>query len=159
MVAADVTLDELRPLLSYILQEAYLRSHRERDRVDAPKAFLTTVLARLAIDRLRSARARRESYFRPLATGAARRQPRGSRRGRRDAVARVHGGARPARGAQLAARRDRRDPWADGGGKAGATRLPIFGAEKVARLWVQLGRDTPYALEPVDVNGPPARAQ
>ena len=31
--------------------------------------------------------------------------------------------------------------YADGGGKARATRLPIYGAAKVARLWAKLGAD------------------
>ena len=71
-------MEELRPLLLSIayrmlgsfgdaedvVQEAYLRLHRE-DRVDAPKAFLTTVTTRLAIDQLRSARRQRETYLGP----------------------------------------------------------------------------------------------
>jgi RNA polymerase sigma-70 factor (ECF subfamily) len=49
-----------------IVQEAFLRFHREaRDgtEIESPKAYLSTVTTRLAIDHLRSARARRESYF------------------------------------------------------------------------------------------------
>jgi RNA polymerase sigma-70 factor, ECF subfamily len=75
MAATDVTPDELRPLLfslAYrlvgsageaedLVQEAFLRYHRA-NAVAAPKAFLTTVVTRLAIDHLRSARVRRESY-------------------------------------------------------------------------------------------------
>ena len=71
-------MEELRPLLLSIayrmlgsfgdaedvVQEAYLRLHRE-DRVESPKAFLTTVTTRLAIDQLRSARRQREVYFGP----------------------------------------------------------------------------------------------
>jgi RNA polymerase sigma-70 factor (ECF subfamily) len=71
--------EELRPLLfgiAYrmvgevgdaedVVQEAYLRLHRERDEVRSPKAFLTTVTTRLAIDHLRSARVRRETYVGP----------------------------------------------------------------------------------------------
>jgi RNA polymerase sigma-70 factor (ECF subfamily) len=70
---------ELRPLLfsvAYrmlgsvaeaedVVQEAFLRAHRatrEGTRVDSPKAYLTAVTTRLAIDQLRSARVRRESY-------------------------------------------------------------------------------------------------
>jgi RNA polymerase sigma-70 factor (ECF subfamily) len=48
-----------------VVQDAFLRWHRtQRDgvRVESPKAFLATVTTRLAIDELRSARARRESY-------------------------------------------------------------------------------------------------
>jgi RNA polymerase sigma-70 factor (ECF subfamily) len=75
MAAPDVTAAALRPLVFSIalrmvgsageaedlVQEAYLRLHREGE-VRAPKAFLTTVVTRLAIDHLRSARVRRETY-------------------------------------------------------------------------------------------------
>jgi RNA polymerase sigma-70 factor (ECF subfamily) len=71
-------MEELRPLLLSIayrmlgsfgdaedvVQEAYLRLHRE-DQVESPKAFLTTVTTRLAIDQLRSARRQRETYLGP----------------------------------------------------------------------------------------------
>ena len=70
-----MTSEELRPLMlsiayrmvgSYseaedLVQEAYLRLHAAGD-VESPKAWLTTVTARLAIDHLRSARVRREQY-------------------------------------------------------------------------------------------------
>jgi RNA polymerase sigma-70 factor (TIGR02957 family) len=66
---------ELRPLMLSIayrmvgsfseaedlVQEALLRLHEAED-VDDPKAWLTTVVTRLAIDHLRSARVRREQY-------------------------------------------------------------------------------------------------
>jgi RNA polymerase sigma-70 factor (ECF subfamily) len=72
--------EELRPLLFSIayrmlgsvaeaedvVQEAFLRYHRTLDggtTIDAPKPWLTTVTTRLAIDQLRSARARREEYI------------------------------------------------------------------------------------------------
>jgi RNA polymerase sigma-70 factor (TIGR02957 family) len=48
-----------------IVQEALLRLHRTRksgERIESPRAYLATVVTRLAIDHLRSARARRESY-------------------------------------------------------------------------------------------------
>ena len=74
--------EELRPLLfsiAYrmlgsvgdaedIVQEAMLRAERaeaEGERIESRKAFLTTVATRLAIDQLRSARARRETYIGP----------------------------------------------------------------------------------------------
>ena len=82
---------ELRPLLFSIayrmvgsaseaedlVQEAYLRFHRAvagGAEVDSPKAYLSAVTTRLAIDHLRSARARREQYVgdwlpEPLVTG------------------------------------------------------------------------------------------
>lgn len=49
-----------------ILQEAWLRwQHTDRGAVREPKAFLTTVTARLAINLAQSARVRRESYTGP----------------------------------------------------------------------------------------------
>ena len=71
---------ELRPLLfsiAYrmigsvseaedIVQEAFLRYHRAQPtEVENPKAYLSAVTTRLAIDHLRSARARREQYVGP----------------------------------------------------------------------------------------------
>jgi RNA polymerase sigma-70 factor (TIGR02957 family) len=48
-----------------VVQEAFLRLHRARDegqRIEFPRAYLSTVVTRLAIDQLRSARVRRETY-------------------------------------------------------------------------------------------------
>jgi RNA polymerase sigma-70 factor (ECF subfamily) len=48
-----------------LVQEAFLRLHREQREgaeIASPKSFLTTVVTRLAIDHLRSARVRREQY-------------------------------------------------------------------------------------------------
>ncbi|HET6870677.1 MAG TPA: RNA polymerase sigma-70 factor [Solirubrobacteraceae bacterium] len=48
-----------------VVQEALLRVHRALDggeRIESPRAFVATVTTRLAIDELRSARARRERY-------------------------------------------------------------------------------------------------
>ncbi|MGH8963880.1 MAG: RNA polymerase sigma-70 factor [Actinomycetes bacterium] len=50
---------------SDVVQEAYLRHHRalaEGTRIDSTRAWLSAVTTRLAIDHLRSARVRRESY-------------------------------------------------------------------------------------------------
>jgi RNA polymerase sigma-70 factor (TIGR02957 family) len=71
--------EELRPLMFSIayrmlgsateaedlVQEAYLRFHRATSQgevIESPKAYLSTVTTRLAIDALRSARARHEAY-------------------------------------------------------------------------------------------------
>jgi RNA polymerase sigma-70 factor (ECF subfamily) len=49
-----------------IVQEAYLRYHRAQPAdVESPKAYLSAVTTRLAIDHLRSARVRREEYVGP----------------------------------------------------------------------------------------------
>lgn len=45
-----------------ITQEALLRMHRTAATIEAPSAYAVTVTTRLAIDQLRSARARREVY-------------------------------------------------------------------------------------------------
>jgi RNA polymerase sigma-70 factor, ECF subfamily len=45
-----------------VVQEAFLRYHASAVEAESPKAFLATVTTRLAIDELRSARARREVY-------------------------------------------------------------------------------------------------
>jgi RNA polymerase sigma-70 factor (ECF subfamily) len=45
-----------------VVQEAFLRYHEADADAESPKAYLATVTTRLAIDELRSARARREVY-------------------------------------------------------------------------------------------------
>ena len=244
MAAPDVTPDSLRPLLfslAYrmvgevgeaedLVQEAFLRLHRE-PAVAAPKAFLTTVVTRLAIDHLRSARVRRETYAgpwlpEPLVRDAADEVEADETLSlaflallerltpveravyvlhelfgyAHEEVAEVVG-KRPANCRQILARarrhvdagrprfeptRERREAllarflaavragdveglagllaadavhYADGGGKARATLLPIYGPAKIARLWVALGAQAGgYALRVVDVNGQPGLA-
>jgi RNA polymerase sigma-70 factor, ECF subfamily len=82
MPTEAVTDEELRPLMfsiayrmvggiddaEEIVQEAYLRLHAAREEgteLESTKAFLATITTRLAIDHLRSARARREQYVGP----------------------------------------------------------------------------------------------
>jgi RNA polymerase sigma-70 factor (ECF subfamily) len=48
-----------------VAQEALLRLTRQEGRIDEPAAWMTTVVTRLSINVLRSARARRESYVGP----------------------------------------------------------------------------------------------
>jgi RNA polymerase sigma-70 factor (TIGR02957 family) len=79
MPTADELLDELRPgafAIAYrmlgsvseaedVVQEALLRLHRARlegERIESPRAYVSTVVTRLGIDQLRSARRRRETY-------------------------------------------------------------------------------------------------
>lgn len=48
-----------------MVQEGFLRLHKAREggeRIESPRAYLSTVVSRLALDHLRSARVRRESY-------------------------------------------------------------------------------------------------
>jgi len=48
-----------------VVQEGFFRLHRARERgerIESPRAYLSTVVSRLSLDQLRSARVRRESY-------------------------------------------------------------------------------------------------
>jgi RNA polymerase sigma-70 factor (TIGR02957 family) len=48
-----------------VVQEGFLRLHRAREvgeRIESPRAYLATVVSRLSLDQLRSARVRRETY-------------------------------------------------------------------------------------------------
>jgi RNA polymerase sigma-70 factor (ECF subfamily) len=48
-----------------VVQEGFLRLHRAQaggERIGSPRAYLSTVVSRLSLDQLRSARVRRESY-------------------------------------------------------------------------------------------------
>ena len=75
----EALLDELRPgafAIAYrmlgsvseaedLVQEALLRFHRaqaEGERIESPRAYVSTVVTRLGIDQLRSARRKRETY-------------------------------------------------------------------------------------------------
>jgi RNA polymerase sigma factor (sigma-70 family) len=52
-----------------IVQEALLRLHhtlQDGERIESPRAYLSTVVTRLCINHLRSARARRETYVEAL---------------------------------------------------------------------------------------------
>ena len=79
MTDREALLDELRPVaftIAYrmlgsvseaedVVQEALLRVHEALDageQIASPRAFVATVTTRLAINELRSARARRERY-------------------------------------------------------------------------------------------------
>ena len=75
----DEEFDELRPsafAIAYrmlgsvseaedVVQEGFLRLHQAREggeRIESPRAYLSTVVSRLSLDQLRSARVRRETY-------------------------------------------------------------------------------------------------
>src|SRR3954462_11600556 len=61
-----------------VVQEGFLRLHRARaggERIASPRAYLSTVVSRLSLDQLRSARVRRQTYVgewlpEPLVTSA-----------------------------------------------------------------------------------------
>jgi RNA polymerase sigma-70 factor (TIGR02957 family) len=61
-----------------VVQEGFLRLHRARaggERIESPRAYLSTVVSRLSLDHLRSAAVRRETYMgewlpEPLVTSA-----------------------------------------------------------------------------------------
>src|SRR3954451_3954901 len=61
-----------------MVQEGFLRLHRARargERIESPRAYLSTVVSRLSLDHLRSAAVRRETYVgewlpEPLVAGA-----------------------------------------------------------------------------------------
>src|SRR6266540_1728816 len=109
-----------------IVQEAFLRFHRDQQQgadIDSPRAWLSTLTTRLAINQVRSARARRETYGGHLAaraaadgTGDGRLRARGNRRLAVDGVPRLAGEPEPGRtscvpspgGLRLRLRRDRR---------------------------------------------------
>jgi len=48
-----------------VLQDAFLRWSEHAEPVESPRAFLTTIVVRLCLDALKSARARRETYVGP----------------------------------------------------------------------------------------------
>lgn len=48
-----------------VLQDAFLRWHGAAETIETPGAWLTTTVTRLCLDRLKSARARRETYIGP----------------------------------------------------------------------------------------------
>ena len=82
MTATEAAYQEYRPLsfaIAYrmtgsvaeaedIVQESFMRYHRATEggtAIDSPRAFVTTVTTRLAIDHMRSAKLRRETYVGP----------------------------------------------------------------------------------------------
>jgi RNA polymerase sigma-70 factor, ECF subfamily len=78
-IDADQAFSEYRPLLfgiAYrmlgsatdaedIVQDAFVRWLQRPDQLDSPSSYLSTVVVRLCIDQLRSARSRREAYVGP----------------------------------------------------------------------------------------------
>lgn len=48
-----------------VVQDAWLRWQKVEERIDSPAAYLTRIVTRLCLDRMKSARARRETYVGP----------------------------------------------------------------------------------------------
>lgn len=187
---------ELRPLLfsiAYrmigsvseaedIVQEAFLRYHRAQPGdVASPKAYLSAVTTRLAIDHLRSARVRREEYVGPWLP-----EPLLTDEGAGDPSARAELAdslslaflvllerLSPVERAAFLLREVFAYPYdeiaeaedvytyTDGGGKAQAPRRTVHGREHVARFMAGIARPdrgAPVAtLHAVLVNGVPGR--
>jgi hypothetical protein len=118
-----------------VVQDAWLRwQAADRDEILNAEAFLVTVATRLAIDRQRSARVRREIAFLLAA-----------QRGDVDQLREL-----------LAADAIQ---YSDGGGKGSAARKPIYGAEKIAGFYAAVRRTGRFPRDlvarPVVVNGDP----
>jgi RNA polymerase sigma factor (sigma-70 family) len=158
-----------------VVQEAFLRLHQTAQRneqIASPPAYLTTVVTRLSIGQLRSARARREQYVvdgtRHLAARARNhlreRRPRyhASRQQREDLVRRFLAAAQEGdlSGLEELLAQDAA-VHVDGGGKVPAVTRPVNGRDRVAR--VMSAGMTAMArrgvrLQIVEVNGQPGAA-
>lgn len=137
-----------------VVQDAWLRWHQaDRDEVRNAEAFLVTVTTRLALDRLRSARARNH------AGDATRRRKVSEEERQRLTVAflgaAISGdmdGVRELLAADAIM-------YTDGGGVVTAARKPIYGAAKIARFMVRVQRKSSFPDDPVYtpvlVNGDP----
>jgi RNA polymerase sigma-70 factor (ECF subfamily) len=150
-----------------VVQEAFLR-WRDAEDVREPAAFLTTVVTRLCIDQLKSARSRRERYVGPWlpeplmgespdASAAAERRTRfeASKEKQGELLARfllaIGTGEVSALVELLAADATL---YADGGGEVRAARRPIYGADRIARTLLGVVKDVPpdAQTELVEVN-------
>lgn len=214
-----------------VVQEAFLRYHASGVDAESPKAYLATVTTRLAIDELRSARARREVYPgewlpEPLVDDEAARHAETadslsmtflhlleklspveravfllrevfdygydevgrivgkSPENCRQILARAHAHIREGRRRFEVSREEREEvarrfiaawergdvdtlvEWlapdatvfGDGGGKAPSARVPLVGAERVAKALVGWGRqavERGFTYRPASVNGEP----
>src|SRR3954452_20524242 len=106
-----------------MVQEGFLRLHRARargERIESPRAYLSTVVSRLSLDHLRSAAVRRETYV-------GERLPAPPGGGRAEALRR-----RVAAGAARGRRRRRSCPQGRDG-RLAVARLPRPAREPVAR--------------------------
>src|SRR5918999_1027167 len=200
MTDRERLLDELRPVafaIAYrmlgsvsaaedVVQEALLRVHQALDageQIASPRAFVATVTTRLAINELRSARARRERYVgewlpEPIVTGGHDDPARHAERAdslslamlvlleslspeQRDELARRFFAA--AEGGDLAELEALLahdvELTGDGGGKVPALARSLRGRNRVARTLInffrQVARLPGVSLRPVEVNGGP----
>jgi DNA-directed RNA polymerase specialized sigma24 family protein len=148
-----------------VVQETMLRVHRELragTEPESPKAYVTAIATRLAIDQLRSARRRRETYVgpwlpEPLLTDTARFEPSATAR---DALAeRFFAAAQEGELAGLEALLAADATLTgDGGGQAHAFPAPLHGRARVAhaiRAIFRQGARLGARAEPAHVNGQP----
>jgi RNA polymerase sigma-70 factor (ECF subfamily) len=159
-----------------VVQEAFLRYHEAGVEADSPKAYLATVTTRLAIDELRSARARREVYPgewlpEPLVDDEAARH---AETADSLSLAFLHllEQLSPVERAVFLLREvfdcdtealvellaADATVYGDGGGKAPSVPVPLVGAERVAKAligWGRQGRERGVEHRPALVNGEP----
>ncbi len=161
-----------------VVQEAWLRLERaDAEAIENLDAWLTTVVARLALDRLRSARARRETYVGPwlpeplvsddpadrvtldesvsYALLTVLERPRfAASRDEHDRAVRAFAQAVAEGNLEgLVAVLDPDVVWtSDGGGRAPAVRKPLRGGARVARAWAALRHKIHEPME-IKLNG------
>ena len=139
-----------------VLHDAWLRLHdQDVAALDEPEAWLVTVTTRLALDRLRRAKAEREHYTgpwlpEPLVPDAEHPDA---------ALERSESLTLPSLDTLQALFAEDAVHISDGGGVARATLRPLHGAERLARLYLQLARNAHgtgvrYAF--ATLNGAPA---
>jgi RNA polymerase sigma-70 factor (ECF subfamily) len=153
-----------------IVQEAYLRWREVHEaEVRSPKSYLSAVVTRLSIDRLRSARAQREEYVGEVNCRQIARRARQSVAARRPRFERS-----PEQEERLTQRfvetcmsgdmvgllellSEDVTLWSDGGGKVAAASYPIHGPERVARFLLGVLRTVPsgFFTRRTQVNGGP----
>jgi len=152
-----------------MLQETFIRWWRASEAdIRSPKAFLVTVVSRLCINHLQSARTQREEYVgewlpEPLVTerggDASRPRFRATTGEHRELLERFRRAAGSGDVDQLVSLLSSDVVMhTDGGGKAAALALPIYGPEKVARASVHgLGKlaSLNVVQRIVEINGHP----
>ena len=147
-----------------IVQEAFVRYQRalhDSTEIESPKAYLSAVTTRLAIDQLRSVRVRRESYVgqwlpEPLLTDEA--APDGARWVEELASRFFQAVGEGDMESLVELLADDVVAYGDGAGAVPSWRQPIFGRDRVARLLLGVSRQTremQLMARPAEINGQP----